>query len=1018
MNHIGPIADDDGADDRLSETAHVGSTVGVKVSASDPDAADTVTYATDDDRFTVDADGTVRVADGAHFDHETEPSISLTVTATSSDTTTSTRVFSLTVDDVNEAPVIDVVRGSGRIDSSNFAASGAGYTVTARQITDSGDLSAPSTALVTHSSHGLGVVGSTGSGAPANQLGYDAGRLLSEEMIVSFDAAVASAEVSIAALWSSENGTYEVGRYVLYMNGAQVGDSDFASPTHHQGTVLQIDPGVAFDQIVFSATPYGDQGNITNNSSDYFIHNISYHSATGVAEDATTGTVAATLVAQDPDTGDSVTLSLVDGSGNVVVDGNFELVGDEIRVKAGATLDRETAGVQRLTVRATDDQGLYQDLSVDIHVLDANEHAIGSVADADGATPDRIDETAGAGTLVGIRASAADADATATVSYAVDDARFSIAADGTVRVAAGASFDAETEPSIALTVTATSSDGSSAVQRFDIAVADINEHAIGSVSDADGATPDRIDETAGEGTPVGIRASAADADATATVSYAVDDARFSIAADGTVRVAAGASFDAETEPSIALTVTATSSDGSSAQQRFDIAVADINEAPTWLSVSTLAVEENVAGAVVGQITVADVDDGSGHDFTVSDARFEVASGQLRLKSGVMLDYEVEPSIEFHLIATDTDGLSFGRDLTINVADVFDFAVTEFADYLVGNFAANEVDALGGDDTIIGRAGDDMLCGGAGDDRIAAGGGDDHAHGNEGNDSLKGGTGNDRLLGGAGHDTLIGGRGADVILGSWGTDLLRGKAGQDQLFGGRESDWLGGGRGRDVLFGNRGDDEVRGHVGADRLRGGHGADELHGGMGADRLNGGLGNDVLKGGKGADIMRGSSGQDLLHGGHGRDELFGGRSADILGGGRGGDRLQGGNGDDTLKGGKGNDLLRGGNDDDQLHGGRGADRILGGIGNDTVSGGLGGDVFVFKKMRAGEVETILDFKDGIDVIELHGVAPELVRESIFDAVRDGDGDHAEVVIKGQILKFKGVNASSLSLDDFVLV
>ncbi|MCZ4261065.1 cadherin repeat domain-containing protein, partial [Limimaricola sp. G21655-S1] len=424
MNPIGPITDNDGADDRLNETAHVGSTVGVKVSATDPDAADTVTYATDNERFTVDADGTVRVVDGAHFDHETEPSISLTVTATSSDSTKSTHVFNLTVDDVNEAPVIGVVQGSGRIDSSNFAASGAGYTVSARQITDSGELSAPSTALVTHSNHGLGVLGSTGSGAPANQLGYDAGRLLSEEIIVSFDTAVASAEVGIAALWSSENGSYEVGHYVLYMNGAQVGSSDFASPAHHQGTVLQIDPGVAFDQIVFSATPYGDQGNITNNSSDYYIHAINYHSAMGVAEDAATGTVAAKLVAQDPDTGDSVTLSLVDESGNAVIDGNFELIGDEIRVKAGATLDRETDGVQRLTVRATDDQRLYQDRLVDIHVLDANEHAIGAVADADGATLDRIDETAGAGTLAGIQARAEDADATATVSYAVDDARF------------------------------------------------------------------------------------------------------------------------------------------------------------------------------------------------------------------------------------------------------------------------------------------------------------------------------------------------------------------------------------------------------------------------------------------------------------------------------------------------------------------------------------------------------------------------------------------------------------------
>ncbi|MCZ4263265.1 hypothetical protein O4G76_20810, partial [Limimaricola sp. G21655-S1] len=72
----------------------------------------------------------------------------------------------------------------------------------------------------------------------------------------------------------------------------------------------------------------------------------------------------------------------------------------------------------------------------------------------------------------------------------------------------------------------------------------------------------------------------------ATVSYAVDAARFAIAADGTLRIAAGASFDAETEPSVALTVTPTSSDGSSAVRRFDIAVADINEAPTgWVAVA-------------------------------------------------------------------------------------------------------------------------------------------------------------------------------------------------------------------------------------------------------------------------------------------------------------------------------------------------------------------------------------------------------------------------------------------------
>jgi large repetitive protein len=123
-------------------------------------------------------------------------------------------------------------------------------------------------------------------------------------------------------------------------------------------------------------------------------------------------------------------------------------------------------------------------------------------------------ENAAAGTTVGIVASASDADATnSAVSYSVDDARFTVDADGTVRVADGAVFDHETEASIEITVTATSADGSTSSQAFTLAVSDVNEAAVSAISDGNNAA-NAVDENAAIGTSVGITAFASDSDGT------------------------------------------------------------------------------------------------------------------------------------------------------------------------------------------------------------------------------------------------------------------------------------------------------------------------------------------------------------------------------------------------------------------------------------------------------------------------------------------------------------------------
>ena len=47
----------------------------------------------------------------------------------------------------------------------------------------------------------------------------------------------------------------------------------------------------------------------------------------------------------------------------------------------------------------------------------------------------------------------------------------------------------------------------------------------------------------------------------------------------------------------------------------------------------------VAGAVIGTLSAIDIDSHDTHSFSVSDARFEVVAGQLKLVDGVSLDFE-------------------------------------------------------------------------------------------------------------------------------------------------------------------------------------------------------------------------------------------------------------------------------------------------------------------------------------------------------------------------------------------
>jgi hypothetical protein len=114
------------------------------------------------------------------------------------------------------------------------------------------------------------------------------------------------------------------------------------------------------------------------------------------------------------------------------------------------------------------------------------------------------------------------------------------------------------------------------------------------------------------------------------------------------------------------------SDGTSTSSAtITIEINDVNEAPTAIALDSLVVASGTGGAVVGTFTVTDPDDPAEpfgqHSFDVSDDRFVVVAGQLKLKDGVTIGPS-ELSIPVEVTATDGGGLSTFQSFILTVTD--------------------------------------------------------------------------------------------------------------------------------------------------------------------------------------------------------------------------------------------------------------------------------------------------------------------------------------------------------------
>ena len=650
-----------------------------------------------------------------------------------------------------------------------------------------------------------------------------------------------------------------------------------------------------------------------------------------VGEGMPAGTVVGQLAAVDPDAGGR--LYYIVASGNEA--GLFTVDPFTGTITTNAPLDHETAALHRLEVMAVDEGGLHDIAPVTIRVRDLDEAPTG-ITLSDATAPENR-----AGAVVG-RLAVTDPDSGDSFGFTVSDGRFEVDADGRLRLKDGVSLDHEAEPSLTLQVTATDQGGLAVTREFTIEVRDLNEAPV-----ADDATFS-LAEGLPAGTPVG-QVVATDPDSPAKnigkLTFAIvggnEAGLFTIdAATGEIRTAAPLDREAMAEHRLEVVVADRSGNPLSDTASIIVTVGNANEAPTGLALAAAALDENVAGAVVGTLAVEDPDAGDSHVLTVDDGRFEVAGGELRLKDGVSLDHEAEPSVTLHVTATDQGGLGITREFTIEVGDV-DEAPAGTADLVLTNrtdggpvtiaaeaLLRNDIDpegrplaldgVAGGSEPVSLDANGDAVVDPAGSSFAGTG----FAYTASDPAGLATGPVAVTVQAIAG-DTLVGGEGDEILIGRNAADTLRGQGGHD---------WLEGLGGADRLEGGDGDD---------RLIGGGGDDSLDGGNGRDRLDGGAANDRLSGGNGGDDLFGGAGNDLLQGEQGNDELRGGAGQDLLEGGLGNDILDGGEGDDLLSGGDGVDRFR-------FSTLGGTDRI------GDFQAGPGGDVIDLKSLLSGVGET----------------------------------------------------------------
>ncbi|MFO0745328.1 MAG: cadherin domain-containing protein [Myxococcota bacterium] len=372
----------------------------------------------------------------------------------------------------------------------------------------------------------------------------------------------------------------------------------------------------------------------------------------GVDENAASGAVAGTLVATDPDAGDSHSFALLSGDG-------FALTGATLTTTM--SFDHEATPVRLLSVKATDLAGHAVTAEVQVPVRDVNE-----APTAIALTSASINENSPQNALLGFL-SVTDPDVGDHATFVLvndGDGAFRVE-NNALRVAAN--LDHEATPTRTIVVRATDDGGHSLDREIVVTIADVDEAANAVNLDASA-----VRENQPAGTVVGHLSPGGDPDTTAGYTYAlIQNPGTHLALDGDALVTTGP-LDYETLRQLNIRVRATAPNGVSVEAQLTIDVLDEPEPPTDVLFSGAVVQESAApGAFVATLFAqGDPDQNDRHAFTLvenPDDAFAINGSTLAVAKA--LDFETRDTYPLKIRATDTAGLFVEVPVTVHVLDV-------------------------------------------------------------------------------------------------------------------------------------------------------------------------------------------------------------------------------------------------------------------------------------------------------------------------------------------------------------
>jgi len=394
-----------------------------------------------------------------------------------------------------------------------------------------------------------------------------------------------------------------------------------------------------------------------------------------VAENRPIGHVVGTVVATEPDVGQSLTYAITAGNtGNVFA---INQATGQITV-ASPTLNFEGTNQYPLTVQVTDNgtpETLSSSATVTVNITNLNE-----APSFFAPTTFTISENRPVGQFVGDVNTSDPEGHTVTYSIVGGDAnaQFAINATTGVITVAKATINFEATPQFLLSVKAqdNGSPANSRTQTITVNIANLNEAPTFLAP-----TTFTISENRPVGHVVGdVNTSDPEGN---TVTYSIiggdPNAQFAINSATGVITVAKATINFEATPQFLLSVKAqdNGSPANSRTQTITVNIANLNEAPSFLAPTTFTIQENRPnGTVVGTVITSDPENNTRtYSITAGNTNnafaINATSGQITVINSAALNFETTPQFLLSVKAQDNGSPANSRTqtITINLTDI-------------------------------------------------------------------------------------------------------------------------------------------------------------------------------------------------------------------------------------------------------------------------------------------------------------------------------------------------------------